>query len=253
MTLQDTLGLFHDYLKVLQKKKTELHPMDHGLTSPVMASVLRWLSNSWNLAMALSCTPFLYISLLISMNQMGANPIEAFHLFTGIWSLRLLCLTLMVTPLQILTGWRGMASFRQLFGLMAFFYAALHVYGYVAIDHGWMFSVMGQDILETPYLWPGILAFVILLLLAVTSPKAAKRIMGKNWKKLHRWIYPASLAIILHYLMQLKGNLADPLLYGVLIGLMLLFRLAVWIRNRSVTRLMIPRARKLGAEDEMGG
>ena len=65
--------------------------------------------------------------------------------------------------------------------------------------------------------------------------------MGKSWKKLHRWIYPASVAAVLHYLLQLKGNLADPLLYGLLITFLLLFRVLVWLKDRKVTRLMIPK------------
>lgn len=250
MPIKGTLRFLIEFQAVLRKKQTQIDPLSFGITSPVIAAIVTWLSNLWNFCLVLSLLPGLYLWVLIQFDALGPNPVEAFHLFTGIWSLRFLCLTLLITPLQVVTSWRGVAPFRQLLGLTSFFYAALHVWGYLSIDHALIWPTIGQDLLETPYLWPGLLAFLILLLLALSSPKQGKKLLGKNWKKLHRWIYVAAVASILHYVMQLKGNLADPLFYGLIIGLLFASRIVIWIRNRQVTRLMIPRPRRLGDDDE---
>lgn len=206
----------------------------------------RWVSERiapWNLCLLFCGLPLAELFILILSGTLGPNAIEEFHLFTGIWSLRFLVATLLVTPVQTMTRWRGMASYRRLLGLTSFFYAALHVMGYLWIDQGLILASIVTDVVETPYIWPGLLAFLVLALLAITSPNAAKKLLGKRWKKLHRWIYPTSLAVILHYLMQLKGNLADPLFYGFLIACLLLFRAGVWFKNRQLARLMIPGVR----------
>lgn len=207
---------------------------------------VRWVSEHitpWNLSLVFCGLPLAGLIVLILSGTLGPNAIEEFHLFTGIWSLRFLVATLLVTPVQTMTRWKGMASYRQLLGLTSFFYAALHVVGYLWIDQGLILASIVTDVVETPYIWPGLFAFLVLASLALTSPNAAKKLLGKRWKKLHRWIYPTSLAIILHYLMQLKGNLADPLFYGFLIICLLLFRAGVWFKNRQLARLMIPGVR----------
>lgn len=232
------------FVAVLRKQERTLEMDRMGVSSPVLATVLSWLSDTWNFCLFLCALPLVYLMAEVALGALGPNPVESFHLFTGIWGLRFLCITLLITPLQAVTAWRGVAAYRQLFGLAAFFYAGLHVYGYLSIDHAWVWRVIGRDILETPYIWPGLLAAVILTLLALSSPKQGKKLLGKNWKKLHRWIYVAAVVSILHYIMQLKGNLADPLFYGLIIGLLFVARILIWIRNRQVARLMIPRPKR---------
>ena len=89
------------------------------------------------------------------------------------------------------------------------------------------------------------MAYSVILVLAITSPKSAKKRMGKSWKKLHRFIYPASVAVIVHYFWQLKGNLLQPVFYMILIFLLLAFRAANWFKNRQLSRLMIPKGRPI--------
>lgn len=245
----DFLGLSKAFFRVIRRQEKNFAPSTYGLTSPWASSLVVWLSDAWNACLLLCLLPFAELLLLIVSGTLGPNAIEGFHLFTGIWSLRFLVVTLMVTPLQTMTRWRGMAAFRQLFGLASFGYAALHVLGYLWIDHGLVWSAITTDILETQYIWFGLFASIVLLLLAMTSSTAAMKIMGRRWKKLHRWIYPASVAAILHYAMQLKGNLADPLFYGLVIGFLLLFRVGVWFKNRQLSRLMIPKPAKVADND----
>ena len=189
--------------------------------------------------------PLLWLLVDIAFDNLGSNPIQALHIRLGDWSLRFLCLTLAVTPVQTLTKWRGMADYRQLLGLYAFFYASLHVLAYLWMDHALMWRMIGVDIIESPYIWLGLLTYLIVFLLALISPKWAKKRMGKNWKKLHRFIYLAAVAAIIHYFWQLKGNLAEPLFYSIIVFLLLFFRVSVWVKNRQLSKLMIPTGQKV--------
>jgi sulfoxide reductase heme-binding subunit YedZ len=233
--------LFGDYIKALRKQKPPLNPAQYGITSPIWGWVLRKLSDLWNLLLVVSLLPLLGLAFDIVFDGLGSNPVQALHQYTGTWALRFLCVTLLVTPIQKVTRWRGLAHYRRLFGLLTFFYAALHVYGYLSVDHAGEWSVILTDVAETTYLWYGLFCFMVLILLALTSFNAAQRAMGRNWKKLHRWVYPASVAAVMHYFTQLKGNLAEPLMYAVIIGLLLAFRVLVWWKERQISRLMIPK------------
>jgi len=188
--------------------------------------------------------PLLWLLADIAFDNLGANPIQALHIRLGDWALRFLCITLLITPLQTMTQWRGMADYRQLFGLYAFFYASLHVLVYLLIDHALVWHMIGTDIIESPYIWFGVLAYIIVFLLALTSPKWAKKRMGKTWKKLHRFIYLAAVAAIIHYFWQLKGNLAEPLFYSIIVFLLLSFRVLAWVKKRQLMKMMIPSGRR---------
>ncbi|MBL6986501.1 MAG: sulfoxide reductase heme-binding subunit YedZ [Methylobacter sp.] len=188
--------------------------------------------------------PLLWLSVDIAFDNLGANPIQALHIRLGDWSLRFLWLTLAITPIQTITKWRGMANYRQMLGLYAFFYASLHLLSYLVVDHALMWRIIGIDIIESSYIWFGLLAYIIVFCLALTSPKSAKKHMGRNWKKLHRLIYISAIAAIIHYYWQLKGNLAEPLFYLVILVLLLGFRILVWLKNRQLSKMMIPKGKK---------
>jgi sulfoxide reductase heme-binding subunit YedZ len=183
--------------------------------------------------------PLLWLVIDIAVDNLGSNPIQALHIRLGDWSLRFLCLTLAITPIQIITKWRGMTEYRQLFGLYAFFYGTLHVLAYLLIDHALVWNMIGIDIIESPYIWFGVLSYIIVLLLALTSSKWAKKRMGKNWKRLHRLIYVAAVAAVIHYFWQLKGNLAEPFFYSIIAFLLLGFRILVWVKNRQLNNMKI--------------
>lgn len=192
----------------------------------------------------LSLLPLLTIVIDIFLQRLGANAMQALHIRLGDWALRFLWLTLLITPMQVISKWKGMAEFRQLFGLYSFFYASLHLLVYLFLDLQGQWRLIGRDILESSYTWFGLLSFIILLLLALTSPKAAMKRLGVNWKKLHRFIYLAAGGAILHYYWQLKGNLAEPLFYLTTLTLLLLFRLLNYYKNRKFSKLMLPLGRR---------
>jgi len=197
------------------------------------------------LATLLACLiPLLWLFLDIAFDRLGSNPIQALHIRLGDWALRFLWVTLAITPIQTVTKWRGMTAYRQLFGLYSFFYASLHLLGYLLVDNMLQWRIIGIDIFESSYIWFGIVAYIIILLLALTSSKWSKKLLGKNWKKLHRYIYFAAGAAMLHYFWQLKGNLVEPLFYLIIIALLLGFRVLVWLTNRQLSKMMIPKSRK---------
>lgn len=207
------------------------------------------IHNLWIVISLASLLPLFWLLFDILFDGLGSNPIQEVHIRLGDWSLRFLCLTLAITPLQNMTKWRGMADYRQMLGLYAFFYATLHVLGYLFVDHAGAWRVIAIDIIESSYILFGLAAYIIILLLAITSPNYAKKRMGKNWKKLHRYIYYAAAASIIHYFWQLKGNLFQPLFYLTIIAFLLGFRLVVWFKNRQLARLMVPKGRALSQED----
>ncbi|MGZ8172700.1 MULTISPECIES: sulfite oxidase heme-binding subunit YedZ [Methylobacter] len=206
-----------------------------------------------SLTLAGCLIPLLWLFIDIAFDNLGSNPIQALHIRLGDWSLRFLCLTLAITPIQTVTKWRGMTDYRQMLGLYAFFYATLHVLAYLLVDHALMWRMVGIDVIESPYIWFGVLAYLIIFSLALTSPKWAKKRMGKTWKKLHRFIHIAAVAAIVHYFWQLKGNLAEPLFYSIVVFLLLSFRILVWVKNRQFSRMMIPTGQRILAVAEKQG
>ena len=177
-------------------------------------------------------------------NKLGANPIETISDTTGIWTLRFLVITLSITPLRLLTGQSIMIRFRRMLGLFTFFYASMHFLTYIWLDQYFDWPFIIEDIVEHPYVIVGFTTFLILLSLAVTSPRFMVRKMGKNWKKLHRLIYPAAFLASTHFIWQVKSDIREPLLYFALFSVLMLLRipaaqekiplLTSWFRSSKV-------------------
>ncbi len=166
-----------------------------------------------------------------------ANPIEYITHRTGDWTLRFLLLSLAVTPVRKLVGWAWLASFRRMLGLFAFFYAALHFSTYLVLDFFFALDLILEDIVERRYVTAGFFGFVSLIPLALTSTKGMiRRLGGERWRRLHRLVYVAAAAGVVHYLWLVKIDIIPPLAYGavltVLLGLRLWFRFAAR-RGRS--------------------
>ena len=166
-----------------------------------------------------------------------ANPIEYITHRTGDWTLRFLLLSLAVTPVRKLVGWAWLASFRRMLGLFAFFYATLHFSTYLVLDFFFALDLILEDIVERRYVTAGFFGFVSLIPLALTSTKGMiRRLGGERWRRLHRLVYVAAAAGVVHYLWLVKIDIIPPLAYGavltVLLGLRLWFRFAAR-RGRS--------------------
>lgn len=156
---------------------------------------------------------------------LGANPVETVIRETGIWTLRLLLLTLFITPLRRITGWNELIRLRRLIGLFSFFYATLHLVGYAWLDQGLVLNWIVEDVIERPYITLGFAVYLMLLPLAATSSNAMMRRLGRRWKQLHRLVYLCAFGGVLHFLWQIKADAREPLLYLLILSLLLLARL----------------------------
>jgi methionine sulfoxide reductase heme-binding subunit len=176
----------------------------------------------------LALVPCLRLLLCAFSDRLGANPIEFITRNTGDWTLYLLCLSLAVTPLRKLSTWHWLIKLRRMLGLFAFFYVALHFTTFLWFDHFFALPEMAKDIAKRPFILVGFSAFVLLIPLALTSTNAmVKRLGGKRWQWLHRLIYVIAPLGILHFWWMKAGkhDFQQPLLFGVIVGGLLLMRL----------------------------
>lgn len=168
-----------------------------------------------------------------ALGQLGANPIEKVTRGLGIWALRFLLIGLALTPLRRAFGWNALARFRRMIGLYAFFYAVLHVSSYLVLDQFFDWAEVWKDIVKRPYITIGMSAFLMLLPLAATSTNAmVRRLGGARWRRLHQLVYVLAPLAVLHFFMLVKADVRQPLLYAVLLGLLLAWRLFAHWRSR---------------------
>lgn len=176
------------------------------------------------LVFLLCLTPFALLVWRTLGDALGANPVEAVVHFTGSWALRLLLVTLAVTPLRRLSGWPWLVRFRRMLGLFAFFYAVLHVSAYLILDRALAWDDILADLTERPYIVVGFAAFVLLVPLAVTSTRGWVRRLGRRWQQLHRAVYAIAVLGVLHFLWLVKADIREPLIDGAVLALLLGFR-----------------------------
>ena len=189
-------------------------------------------------ALVIGVTPLVGLVIAALSDGLGANPIEKITHVTGKWALRFLLLSLTVTPLRRLTGWRMLTLERRTLGLFAFLYAALHLTTYVTLDLGFDWANLGEDIRERPYITVGFTTFCILLTLASTSTRAAARRLGRRWKQLHRLVYLAGIGAVVHFFWLVKSDTREPLIYGAIVATLLSVRLwwALRLRREAAAR-----------------
>ncbi len=159
-------------------------------------------------------------------NNLTADPIEEILHRTGIWTLRVLLITLAMTPLKIMTGSATFIRIRRMLGLYTFFYASLHLLVYAWLDLGLDFGHLWEDIIDRPYITVGMLAWFLMLPMAITSNRAMIRKLGKYWKRLHQTIYLVIGLGCLHFLWLVKSDITEPLIYTGIGLSLLLFRVA---------------------------
>jgi sulfoxide reductase heme-binding subunit YedZ len=181
----------------------------------------------------LSLTPVFWLAWRAWKQDLTANPIEYITHFTGDWAIRFVVLTLAVTPLRKLLHLPDLIKFRRLIGLFAFFYATLHFLTWFAVDKFFDVHEILADFVKRRFITMGLLAFLSLVPLAVTSTKGwIRRLGGKRWQKLHRLIYVTAMAAPIHYYWLVKSDIRLPLLYATLVGLLLGYRVVVWTLGR---------------------
>jgi len=164
-------------------------------------------------------------------DRLGADPLNVLERALGLWALRFLVASLAITPLRRLGG-PNLIRYRRAIGLLAFYYAALHLTTYLVLDQGLDWAAIWADIVKRPYITVGMLAFTLLVPLAVTSNGPSIRRLGARWNKLHRLVYIAAAAGALHFIMLVKVWPLEPLIYLTLVAGLLLFRFQAYARKR---------------------
>ena len=149
--------------------------------------------------------------------RLGANPVEEILDRFGNWSLRLIMVTLAVTPLRRLTGWNWLTRFRRMLGLFTFFYVLMHFLTWLVLDQGFLVSAILEDLVKRPFITIGFVALVFLTALAATSTNAARRYMGRRWQTLHNLTYVIGILGVWHYWWQVKKDITEPLIYAVIL------------------------------------
>lgn len=196
-----------------------------------------------SLLFLLCLLPAAQLGLGLWQDALGDNPIDAFTRGLGDWALRLLLITLMVTPLRRVSRWNWLMPLRRTLGLFAFFYACLHVVAYLWLDQVFNWPAIGLDILNRPFIAAGMIVFVLLIPLAATSSNAMiRRLGGKRWQQLHRLIYPAAMIAVVHYTWMVKADAMQPAAYGLLLVLLLGLR-AWWYFQDARKPLVDPHRR----------
>ncbi len=177
-------------------------------------------------ALVLVPAPVLIAQLLL--DQLGADPIDKLERLTGEWALRFLIASLAVTPLMRLTGWGWLVAQRRFLGLAAFFWAFGHLSVYTVLDWFFDWQEIIKDVTKHLYITLGMLAFVIMVPLALTSTKSSiRKLGGVRWNRLHALVYVSVIAACLHFVWAVKQDITEPMIYGGIAALLLAFRV-VW-------------------------
>ena len=205
--------------------------------------------------MFLAClAPAVYLSWAAFEGQLSADPLSTYRNETGVWALRFICITLLLTPLRRLTKLNLVSLFRRMMGLYAFFYGSLHFVTYVVLDRyaglvdypGGYFSAatmrklaasVADDVVKRPYITMGFIAFVLMVPLAITSTTGwIRRMGGKKWAALHRLVYITAIAAVVHYWWLVKADITRPEIYGAIVVILLGARLYVRLKADATSR-----------------
>jgi sulfoxide reductase heme-binding subunit YedZ len=194
-----------------------------------------WRIAAWLLALV----PLLRLGYFALHAQLGANPVEFLEHYSGDWGLRLLLVTLAMTPLRQLLQRPEPLRVRRLLGLWAFAWIVLHFSIYLTFDLEWSLRHLAKDLIKRTYITLGFVALLLLLPLAITSTQNWQRRLKRRWTQLHKLIYPAALLGVFHYIWLVKSDLREPLLYLGILLVLLLWR-KPW---RVILRARLPTTR----------
>lgn len=184
-------------------------------------------------ALFLAALPALVLAARFGVNGLGANPIEDITHTTGEWALRLLLLSLTITPLRRFFGLTGLAPLRRTLGLAGFAYACVHLLTWLGLDVAFEPDAILDDLTERSYIMAGMGAFLLLVPLALTSTRASIQRLGRRWIHLHRCVYAAAALGVLHHFWLTKADYRPAIVHGSLLAVLLMVRLVGRLRRRA--------------------
>ena len=191
---------------------------------------------------ALCLLPFIGLAVGAATGGLGVNPAEKLIRATGSWTLRMLCLTLAITPLRQLLKWPELARFRRMLGLFTFGYAALHLLCYAGFDMELDLAAIAKDVAQRPFILIGMSTFALLLVLAVTSFQPFVRWLGgRRWQALHRLVYLCAALALLHFFWMRAGkrDFTEVYVYAALVSALLIARVLLRWRSRTLKRVRV--------------
>jgi sulfoxide reductase heme-binding subunit YedZ len=165
--------------------------------------------------------------------HLGADPVMRVQRITGGWTLKLLLVSLAITPLRRMTGVNWLIQYRRMIGLFSFFYGCLHLLTYLVLDQNFNPARIAHDIGKRPFITVGFAAWVLLVPLAITSTQAAIRRLGKKWQTLHRIVYLAAAFGVLHFYWLVKKDVSEPLSYAAVLAILLGYRAVLYAAERT--------------------
>jgi sulfoxide reductase heme-binding subunit YedZ len=168
--------------------------------------------------------PLLNLYYLAFLDQLGADPVQQVIHFTGIGAFNLLLITLIISPVAKKFKLGYLLQTRRLLGIYAFSYALLHVLNFLAFDLQFAWTLFFSEVVKRPYITVGMIAFVLVSALAITSFNVLKRKMGKSWQKLHNTSYLIVTLVSIHFYWSVKSELISPIFYFLLTIILLAFR-----------------------------
>lgn len=181
-----------------------------------------------------ACLPAAFFAVEGALGRLGANPIAELLNAFGLCALVLLVASLACTPVRALTGVAWIQPLRRTFGLLGFGYAAAHLSLYAVVDQGLALKAIVTDVAKRPFITVGMLAFLLLVPLAWTSTRAqVAKLGGARWRRLHKLAYVIAPLGVLHFVLRVKKDLTEPLIYGAIVAALLGVRAVVWLRKRS--------------------
>lgn len=180
------------------------------------------------LVFILCLLPLTWLIYALVTDQLGANPIELMTRRLGEWGLQLLLVTLCMTPLKDLVQKPWPIQIRRMLGLFSFFYLLLHLISYLWLDHFFDWSEIWTDIVKRPFITIGMISFLALIPLAITSNRFSMRALGKKWRQLHLLVYPITILAVVHFYMLVKLDLLRPTIFAACLALLLGYR---WVKK----------------------
>jgi sulfoxide reductase heme-binding subunit YedZ len=202
------------------------------------SAFLRTFGKHWMkpLVLAALIAPFAYLAvlwILMLTSQpyiMGFDPVKWTHHYLGDTAIRILLVTLAISPIRDITGWAPIVVIRRRIGLAAFFYAALHMFTYLGLDLEWSWPKLWDDIVVRTYITFGMIALLAMIPLALTSTNGMIRRLGrKTWDRIHWLIYPLAIFAVAHnILMQKTLFQVQPMTHAAILALLLGWRIARW-------------------------
>ena len=176
--------------------------------------------------------PTIWLTANLWLNTLGANPIEHILHTLGEWALRILLLTLALSPLRRALNWIQLVQLRRMMGLFTFYYATLHLLCYLWFEQGFSIPDIYTDVVDRPFILFGMLAFLFLIPLAITSTRNKMRQLGRRWKLLHMLVYPAVIFGVIHFWWLVKADTTEPLIYALFACILLTERLWRYKRGK---------------------